>query len=122
MRSRLFLLTLLAFAAACPCDPSSPGGKPSRGVTLQTDVRDANGSIMTHVYASLSETRGDPYPRTLTLSLNDPVIGTPSPLAGHILHLRLLDGALQPVQEFAPMLGDASFRQHSRAHGVFRGE
>lgn len=110
MRSRLlraFSLGFLLFLAACSCDSSSPFGTPSRTATLRVDVTDPNGTV-TPVYASLSETKGDPYPRSLSVSVNDPAFGTPSPLAGHILHLRLLDGFLQVVQEIKTTTGNAN--------------
>jgi hypothetical protein len=66
------------------------------------------GAATTTVLATLSETRGDPYPRSLIVSLPDAVFGTPSPLAGHILHLRLLDGSLQVVQEIKTATGNAN--------------
>jgi hypothetical protein len=105
---RFLSLVGLAFTAACPCSPSSPGGKSARGVSLQAAVNDPLGAKLVDVYADLSETRGDPYPRSLVVALNDPVIGTPSPLAGHILHVRLLDGSLQTIQEIKVFAGNSS--------------
>jgi hypothetical protein len=63
---------------------------------------------MATVFADLSETRGDPWPRSLSVTVNDPVLGTPSPLAGHLKHLRVLDGALQPLQEIKLFPGSAT--------------
>lgn len=110
LRSALRFLPLagLVFTAACPCSPSSPGGRSSRSVALRAVVNDPLGVTLVDVYAELSETRGDPYPRSLVVALNDPVIGTPSPIAGHVLHVRLLDGSLQPIQEIKVFVGNAS--------------
>ena len=108
MRLRWVPLVFLTFVAACPCNSSAPGGgRPARGVELLANVADATGAVTT-VFASLHETRGDPYPRTLSVSVGDPAFGTPSSLAGHVVHLRLLDGAMQVVQEITTSRGDAS--------------
>jgi len=64
--------------------------------------------VIATVFADLSETRGDPWPRSLSVTVNDPVFGTASPLAGHLKHLRVLDGALQPLQEIKLSRGSAT--------------
>lgn len=108
MRLRCLPLVFLAFVAACPCNSSAPGGgRAARGVELLASVADATGAVTT-VFASLEETRGDPYPRTLSVSVGDPAFGTPSSLAGHVIHLRLLDGAMQVVQEITTSRGTAN--------------
>lgn len=104
---RALPLALQVFVAACSCDSSSPFGRPSRVVELTANVVDTSGAT-TLVYASLQETRGDPWPRSLNVSVNDPVPGTPNWLAGHILHLRLLDGSMQMVQEIETAQGNAN--------------
>lgn len=92
-------LSLMAVLAACPCDPSSPGGRAARATSTNAEVRSPTGDLQSFVGVFLSETRGDPWPRSLNVSFTDPVFGTPSALSGHITHIRLLDGALHSVQE-----------------------
>src|SRR5437016_6289514 len=101
-------LALLVFVAACPCSPSSPGGAASRGITLDAVLQSPSGTPLGHVFASLEETRGDPWPRSLGVSVSDPVFGVASPLAGHIQHLRLLDSTFNVVQEIETAVGNAN--------------
>ncbi|MGH9884823.1 MAG: hypothetical protein ACREBE_04810, partial [bacterium] len=75
-------------------------------VLLRADLRDANNAVATRLYVSLGETRGDPWPRSLNVDFEDPVFGTPSPLAGHILHARLLNATGQSVQEIETTPGN----------------
>jgi hypothetical protein len=106
--SRYLTLAVTLFVAACTCDSSSPFGRPSRGTSLSADILDPAGALEVHVIVGLSEVQGDPYPRELGLTFFDPVLGTPSPLAGHIQHVRLLDGALNVVQEIKTYPGDSN--------------
>ena len=92
-------LGLAVFLAACPCSSSSPGGRPSRVTRLDGSLRDSATATASPVLVNLSETQADPYPRSLDVDIEDPVFGTRSPFAGHILHLRLLDPQLQTIQE-----------------------
>jgi hypothetical protein len=99
-------VALLVFVVACPCNPSSPRGTPSRGIILDAVLQSPGGTPFGHLYASLEETRGDPYPRTLSVSVSDPVFGVASPLAGHVQHIRLLDSTFTIVQEIKVSLGN----------------
>src|SRR5262245_11404712 len=105
--SRYLPLAVTLFVAACTCDSSSPFGRPSRGTSLSADILDSAGTLEVHVIVGLSEVQGDPYPRELGVNFLDPVFGTPSPLAGHIQHVRLLDDALNVVQEITTYAGAA---------------
>jgi hypothetical protein len=106
-RSKYLPLALMLFVVACPCDSSSPFGRAARTTSLRADIRDPAGTLEVQVYAELAEVEGDPWPRSLSVSFGDPTIGTPGPLAGHIQHIRLLDGALQVVQEIESEPGNS---------------
>jgi hypothetical protein len=96
------------FVGACGCSPSSPWGAPSRAITLNAVLQSPGGAPLGSVFASLEETRGDPFPRTLSVSVSDPVFGVASPLAGHVQHLRLLDSNFNVVQEIETAVGNSN--------------
>src|SRR5678816_1891028 len=70
---KLASLILLMFVAACACSPSSPWGVPSRSITLNAVLQSPDGTPLGSVFASLEETRGDPIPRALSVTVSDPV-------------------------------------------------
>jgi len=105
---RFLPLAVTLFVVACGCDPSSPFGRASRGTSLRADIRDSAGALEVQGYADLAETQGDPWPKSLMVSFVDSIFGTPSPLAGHIQHIRLLDGTLHVVQEIESHPGNST--------------
>jgi hypothetical protein len=106
--SRYLPLGATLFVVACSCDSSSPFGKATRATSLHAEIRDPAGAVESNVYATLVEVEDDPWPRSLRVGLDDPISGTPSPLAGHIQHIRLLDGALNVVQEIESTPGNST--------------